>query len=69
MKQNYDNYYKAYYEKNKHKILQRRKEKSALAAKKYYQENKITILYDRKLKRQLKAKLLFETQVKNLPWK
>lgn len=53
MKQTYDNYFKVYYEKNKDRILDKRRESSKEAAKKYYKENKLEILHKRKLKRQL----------------
>ena len=54
MVQTYDNYYKAYYEKNRDKILERNKEYKKRSAREYYLKNRELILAKRKISRKNK---------------
>lgn len=54
MIQTYDNYFKAYYRKNKKKILARQKETNSERLRKYYLDNKEAILEKRRLAREAK---------------
>lgn len=56
-KQTYENYFKAYYEANKERIIDNAREYKKKYNKKYYQEHKSLVITKKKIKRRVKADL------------